>query len=191
MPLRSEGCTWARRREPGHYVNRLVRSRRVLLYLDQNYLSGMAKRKPAFRELEPVLRAAVRRGAVRVPESPVHRIESAARPDLGLLELLRELSGGLELESQRGAAERRCEIALRTAMKRDHPERTPEPGDERDLEALSLALPRCDLVTCDAFMADLIHRARLDVWYPCELYTGRRGDVARLRRRLEGLGAGR
>ena len=68
----------------------------MLLYLDQNYLSGMAKRKPAFRELEPVLRDAVRRGAVRVPESRVHRIESAARPDLRLLELLRELSGGLE-----------------------------------------------------------------------------------------------
>jgi hypothetical protein len=163
---------------------------RVLLYLDQNYLSGIAKRKPAFRELEPVLRCAVRRGAVRVPESGVHRIESAARPDLGLLELLRELSGGLELDPERGAAERRCESALRTALARDHPDRPPEPGDERDVEALSLALPRCDLVTCDAFMAELIHRARLDVWFPCELFTGRRGDVERLRRRLEGLAGG-
>lgn len=160
------------------------------LYLDQNYLSGIAKRKPAFRELEPVLRDAVRRGAVQVPESGVHRIESAARPDLGLRELLRELSGGLELGSARGAAERRCESALRAALERDHPDRTPEPGDERDLEALSLALPRCDLVTCDAFMADLIHRARLDVWFPCEVFTGRRGDVERLRRRLEELAAG-
>jgi hypothetical protein len=159
----------------------------VLLYLDQNYLSGIAKRKPAFRELEPVLRAAVRRGAVRVPESDVHRVESAARPDLGLIELLRELSGGLELGSERGSAERRCERALRSALEGDHPERTPEPGDERDLEALSLALPRCDLVTCDAFMADLIHRARLDVWFPCEIFTGRRGDVERLHQRLEGL----
>ena len=180
------------RRGPAHdYVNRFVRSRRVLLYLDQNYLSGIAKRKPAFRELEPILREAVRRGAVEVPESPVHRIESAARPDLGLLELLRELSGGLELGSERGAAERRCETALRTALEREHPARKPEPGDERDLEALSLALPRCDLVTCDAFMADLIHRARLDVWFPSEIFTGRRGDVERLRQRLEGLGASR
>jgi hypothetical protein len=187
MPLRSEGCTWARPRGASNYVNRFVRSRGVLLYLDQNYLSGIAKRKPAFRDLEPVLRDAVRRGAVQVPESAMHRIESAARPDLGLLELLRELSGGLELGSERGAAERRCESALRTAMKRDHPERTPEPGDEHDLEALSLALPRCDLVTCDAFMADLIHRARLDVWYPCEIFTGRRGDVERLRVLLSAL----
>jgi hypothetical protein len=188
MPLRSEGCTQAGPRGPVHdYVNRFVRSRRVLLYLDQNYLSGMAKRKPAFRELEPVLRDAVRLGAVQVPESAVHRIESAARPDLGLLELLRELSGGLELGSERGAAERRCEKALRTALEREHPDRAPEPGDEHDLEALSLALPRCDLVTCDAFMADLIHRARLDVWYPAEIFTGRRPDVDRLRRRLEGL----
>ena len=176
------------RRGPGHdYVNRFVRSRRVLLYLDQNYLSGIAKRKPAFRDLEPVLRDAVRHGAVQVPESEVHRIESAARPDLGLLELLRELSGGLELGSERGAAERKCESALRTALERDHPQRTPEPGDERDLDSLSLALPRCELVTCDAFMADLIHRARLDVWFPCEIYAGRRGDVKRLVRRLEGL----
>ena len=191
MPLGSEGCTWSPRRGPGHdYVNRFVRCCRVLLYLDQNYLSGMAKRKPAFRELEPVLRSAVARGAVQVPESPVHRIESAARPDLALLELLRELSGGLELGTERGAAERRCEGALRSALERDHPLRKPEPGDERDLEALSLALPRCDLVTCDAFMADLIHRARLDVWFPCEVFTGRRGDVNRLRRRLEALSAG-
>jgi hypothetical protein len=60
----------------------------LLLYLDQNYLSGMVKRKPGFRELEPALRAAVARGAVAVPEAEAHRIESAARPDLPLLELL-------------------------------------------------------------------------------------------------------
>jgi hypothetical protein len=40
-----------------------------LLYLDQNYLSGMVKRKPGFRELEPALRAAIARGAVAVPEA--------------------------------------------------------------------------------------------------------------------------
>ena len=39
----------------------------LLLYLDQNYLSGIAKRKPAFHELEPVLRAAVGRRAVPCP----------------------------------------------------------------------------------------------------------------------------
>jgi hypothetical protein len=159
----------------------------VLLYLDQNYLSGIVKRKPAFRELEPVLRDAVRRGAVRVPESRVHRIESAARPDLELLELLRELSNGLQLGEERGAAERRCESALRAVLERDYPARRGAPSDERDLEALSLALPRCDLVTCDAFMAELIRRARLDVWYQCELFTGRRSDVLRLRRLLEEL----
>jgi hypothetical protein len=162
----------------------------VLLYLDQNYLSGIAKRKPAFRELEPVLREAVRRGAVRVPESGVHRIESAARPDLELLELLRELSNGLQLGDERGAAERRCESALRGVLERDYPARRTAPSDERDIEALSLALPRCDLVTCDAFMAELIRRARLDVWYPCELFTGRRSDVERLRRRLREVTGG-
>ena len=157
----------------------------LLLYLDQNYLSGIAKRKPAFRELEPVLRDAVGRGAVQVPESRVHRIESAVRPDLGLLELLRELSGGLELGDERGAPERRCERALREALTRDYPNREPASSDELDIEALSLALPRCDLVTCDAFMAELIRRARLDVWFPCELFTGRRDDVDRLRWGLE------
>jgi hypothetical protein len=60
-----------------------------LLYLDQNYLSGIVKRKVAFRELEPALRAAVARGVVAVPESETHRLESAARPDLPLLALLR------------------------------------------------------------------------------------------------------
>ena len=93
----------------------------MLLYLDQNYLSGIAKRKPAFRELEPVLRDAVRRGAVQVPESEVHRIESAARPDLGLLELLRELSGGLELSLQ-SASQRALAPSLgRSALGTDTP----------------------------------------------------------------------
>jgi hypothetical protein len=159
----------------------------VWLYLDQNYLSGIAKRKPAFRELEPVLRAAVERGAVQVPESPVHRIESAARPDLGLLELLQELSGGLRLGEEHGTRERRCERALRRAVENDYPDRAPTASDDLDVSALSLALPRCDLVTCDAFMAELIRRARLDVWLGCELFTGRRDDVERLRGRLEGI----
>ena len=159
----------------------------MLLYLDQNYLSGIAKRKPAFRELEPVLREAVGAGAVRVPESAVHRIESGARPDLGLLELLRDLSGGLRLPDRGGPAERRCARALRALLERDYPDRMPRSSDDLDLMALSRALPHCDLVTCDAFMAELIRRARLDTWCGCELFTGRRPDVERLRRRLEGL----
>jgi hypothetical protein len=125
---------------------------------------------------------------VRIPESRVHRVESAARPDLRLLELLRELSGGLELPDEPGAAERRCEVTLRRLLARDHPERAPRASDELDIEALSLALPRCDLVTCDAFMAELLRRARLDVWFECELFTGRRPDVERLRERLAALG---
>jgi hypothetical protein len=79
-----------------------ARRGQLLLYLDQNYLSGMVKRKPAFRELEPALKAVVARGAVAVPEAEAHRIESAARPDLPLLELLRELSRGLRLPDRPG-----------------------------------------------------------------------------------------
>jgi hypothetical protein len=96
---------------------------RLALDLDQNYLSGLVKRKVAFRELEPTLRAAVARGAVVVPESEAHRIESAARPDLPLLELLRELSAGVTLPNQRGALERHCERRLEAILERDFPER--------------------------------------------------------------------
>lgn len=155
----------------------------VLLYLDQNYLSGMVKRKPGFRELEPVLREAVERGAVAVPESEAHRVESAARPDLPLLELLRGLSGGLRLPDEAGALERRLERQL----ERDFPERNPRPSDLVDLRALAIALPRCRLVTCDAFMLDLVRRTALDVRFRCELFSGRRRDVDRLRERLAGL----
>jgi hypothetical protein len=73
-----------------------------LLYLDQNYLSGIAKRKPAFAELEPVLRAAVAARVVAVPESVVHHEESVPRPDLGLPALLRELSGAGGCPPNRG-----------------------------------------------------------------------------------------
>jgi hypothetical protein len=162
----------------------------VAVYLDQNYLSGIVKRKPGFRELEPVLRAAVARAAVSVPESEAHRIESAARPDLRLLELLRGLSGGVTLPRERGAVERHCERRLEAVLERDFPERRSRPSDRLDLRALATALPRCRIVTCDAFMADVVRRTGLDVRFRCELYTGRRVDVERLRRRLEGLASG-
>ena len=159
----------------------------LLLYLDQNYLSGIVKRKVAFRELEPVLRAAVARGAVAVPESEAHRLESAARQDLPLLELLRELSAGLSLPDERGAVARSCERRLELIVERDFPERRSRASDRLDVRALAAALPRCRLVTCDAFMADVVRRAGLDVRFRCELFTGRRADVERLRRRLERL----
>jgi len=159
----------------------------LLLYLDQNYLSGIVKRKVAFREFEPVLRAAVARGAVAVPESEAHRLESAARPDLPLLELLRELSAGLTLPNEHGAVARHCERRLDAILDRDFPERRSRASDRLDIRALTVALPRCRLVTCDAFMADLVRRTGLDVRFRCELFTGRRADVERLRRRLEGL----
>jgi hypothetical protein len=161
--------------------------RSLLLYLDQNYLSGIVKRKPGFRALAPVLRDAVERGAVAVPEAPAHRVESAARPDLPLLDLLRELSGGLELPERRGAAERRCERRIAEVLDREFPERMPRASDAVDLSALALALPRCQLVTCDAFMADVLTRSRLHIWFECELFGGRRRDVDRLRRRLADL----
>jgi hypothetical protein len=155
----------------------------TLLYLDQNYLSGIAKRKPAFRELESVLRAAVARGAVAVPEGPAHRLESAPRPDLGLLELLRELSAGLRLPEP-AALERALERQLASVLARELPERRARASDGVDLETPALALPRCRLVTCDATMADVVRRSRLDLRFRCELFTGRREDVDRLRERL-------
>ena len=160
-----------------------------LLYLDQNYLSGIAKRKPAFRELEPVLRDAVQCGAVAVVESPVHEAESAPRPDLGLLDLLRGLSGGRRLPAP-SRESREARRRMRWSIEHEFPRRRASPGDAADLEALALALPACDLVTCDAFMADVIRRTRLDTLHGCELFTGRRVDVARLRDRLAQLAAG-
>ena len=157
------------------------------LYLDQNYLSGIVKRKPAFAELEPVLRAAVTAGVLVAPESDVHRLESAARPDLGLLALLRELSGGVSLPDELGAEGRAIVGRLERAIAAELPRRRARPGDAADLRALALALPRCELVTTDAFMADVVRRTRLDLRHDSELFTGRRADVARLRARVEEL----
>lgn len=151
-----------------------------LLYLDQNYLSGFAKRKPAFRELEPVLRAAVSAGAVAVLESDAHALESAARPDLGLLELLRELSGGRRLPHEQDRATREVRRRMAWTIENELPERRPRRSDSVDLDALSAAVVHCDLVTCDAFMADVIRRRRLDRQHKCELFTGRRADVLQL-----------
>jgi hypothetical protein len=156
-----------------------------LRYFDQNYSSGIVKGKVAFRELEPTLRSAVARGAVAVPESDMHRLESAARPDLPLLALLRELSAGLALPSERGGIERHCEWRLESVIERDFPQRPTRASDRLDIRALAAALPRCRLVTCDAFMADVIHRTSVDLRCRCELFTGRRADVERVRRRLE------
>jgi len=160
------------------------------LYLDQNYLSGIAKRKSAFAELEPTLRQAVDRGAVIVFESLVHERESLPRPDLRLLELLRELSGGRHLPSKPDHAAREARRRMLWTIEHELPERRPHASDNADLDALAAALTRCDLVTCDAFMADVVRRARLDLRHRCELFTGRRPDVFRLRDRLQGLISG-
>jgi hypothetical protein len=159
-----------------------------LLYLDQNYLSGIAKRKPAFAELEPVLRAAVARGAVAVVESAVHERESLPRPDLRLLELLRELTGGACLPAAPDVAGRDVRRRIAATIEREFPERRQRASDAADLDAVASALVHCDLVTCDAFMADVIRRTRLDVRHGCELFSGRRADVAALRERLRELG---
>ena len=155
-----------------------------LLYLDQNYLSGIAKHKPGFVALEPVLREAVARGDVAVVESAVHERESRPRPDLGLLELLRELSGGRRLPDEPNRAARETRRRMARAIEREFPERRRRGSDDADLEALAIALTCCDLVTCDAFMADVIRRTRLDVRHGCELFSGRRADVLTLRDRL-------
>jgi hypothetical protein len=161
-----------------------------LLYLDQNYLSGFAKNKPAFRELHPVLRAAVEEGAVAVVESAVHERESLPRPDLRLLELLRELSHGRRLpeELERKALDLRRR--MQWTVQREFPERRARLSDAADLDALAIAIRYCGLVTCDAFMADVIRRGRIDLRHRVELFSGRRADVLRLRGRLVALGAG-
>jgi len=158
-----------------------------LLYLDQNYLSGIAKHKPAFAELEPVLREAVARGVLVVVESAVHERESAPRPDLGLLELLRGLSGGRRLPDDPDAAARDVHRRMADAMEQEFPERRRRAGDEADLEALAIALTRCELVGSDAFMADVIRRTRLNLRHRCEVFSGRRADVLALRDRLREL----
>jgi hypothetical protein len=155
-----------------------------LLYLDQNYLSGIAKRKPAFAALEPALRTAVARGGVAVVESAVHERESRPRPDLRLLELLRGLSGGRRLPEEPDHSAREVRRRMASTIEREFPERRSRAGDDADLAALAIALTRCDLVTCDAFMADVIRRTRLDLHYGCEVFSGRRADVLALRDRL-------
>jgi hypothetical protein len=115
---------------------------------------------------EQALRAAVARGAVGVPEAAAHRIESPARP---------------------GARERQLERRLAVLLEGDFPERRRRASDRMDVRALALALPRCRLATCDAFMADVVRRSGLHVRFRCELHTGRRADVDRLRERLEQL----
>jgi hypothetical protein len=151
-----------------------------LIYLDQNYLSGFAKHKPEFAELLPVLRRAVDAGVVAVAESPVHAVESAPRPDLGLLELLRSLSAGRLLPD---APDPLLRSRMAWTIAHELPERAPRASDAADLDALALAVVHCDIVTCDAFMADVLRRMRVR----CELYPGRRPDVRRLRDRLLAL----
>jgi hypothetical protein len=161
--------------------------RPLSLYLDQNYLSGIAKGKPAFRELEPVLRRAVDRGVVRVLESAVHERESLPRPDLPLLELLRDLSGGRRLPEQPDRAARQARRRMVWTIEHQLRDRRGRASDAADLDALATAVTRCDLVTCDAFMADVIRRTRLDRRHRCELFTGQRVEVARLTERLQEL----
>ena len=66
-------------------------------------------------------------------------------------------------------------------------ERHARPSDAADIDALACALEHCTYVTCDAFMADVLRRARLDLRFECQLFSGRRPDVLRLRDTLRAL----
>jgi fructose-bisphosphate aldolase class I len=160
------------------------------LYLDQNYLSGMAKHKPAFRKLAPVLRTAVDNGAVVVVESAVHELESKPRPDLRIMDLLHELSRGHKLGTHLDRAARDTRRRMTWIIEHELPERRARPSDSADLDVLAQALTHCDLITTDAFMVDVIKRARLDLRHHAELFSGRRRDVLRLRDRLRTAIAG-
>ena len=94
-----------------------------------------------------------------------------------LLDLLRELSRGLRLPEEPAGRERRLERRLAALVERDFPGRRGRASDRVDLRALARALPQCRLVTCDAFMADVVRRSGLHVQFRCELYTGQRADV--------------
>jgi hypothetical protein len=128
-----------------------------------------------------VLREAVAAGAIEVLESSVHELESRPRPDLGLLDLIRELSRGQRLPDELDRPAREVKRRLAWVIEHELPERRGRPSDAVDLKALALALTRCDLVTCDAFMADVVKRARLDLHHRAEVFSGRRRDVLRLR----------
>ncbi len=122
------------------------------LYLDQNYLSAVAKDKPAFRELAPVLREAINTRAVMVLESEVHELESKPRPDLNLMTLLHELSKGHKLETNLDRAARDTRRRMTWIIEHELPARRARSSDAADLDALAQALVHCRLVTTDAFM---------------------------------------
>jgi hypothetical protein len=79
---------------------------------------------------------------------------------------LRELSGGQRVSREPDRAA--LDVRRRPACTIEHelPGLHARAGDAGDLAALAIAVPCCDPVTCDAFMADVGPRARLqgDVW---------------------------
>jgi hypothetical protein len=117
----------------------------------------------------------------------VHERESLPRPDLRLLDVLRSFSGGRRLPPEPDRAARAARRRMRETIEREFPKRRVRASDVADLDALAIALAHCSLVTCDAFMADVIRRTRLQQRHRVELYSGRRADVLRLRDRLSQL----
>ena len=120
-----------------------------------------------------MLRAAVARGAVGVPDpAPTGSNPSRARtcPYSSWCASYPAASTPDEL----GARERGYPGRMTRVISDHFPERRRLDGDSVDLQAIALALPRCRLITCDAFMADVVRRTRLDVLCDAEVFTGRR-----------------
>jgi hypothetical protein len=103
------------------------------------------------------------------------------------MELLRGLSRDHHLPDRPDRLTREVRRRLAWTIGHELPLRRPRDSDRADLDALASALTHCELITCDAFMADVVRRARLDARFGCELFTGRRRDVLRLRDRLQDL----
>jgi DNA-binding CsgD family transcriptional regulator len=61
-----------------------------------------------------------------------------------------------------------CERRLEAILEGEFPERRRRASDRLDIRALAAARPHCRLVTCDAFMADVVHRP---VWGAKTLIT--------------------
>ena len=109
-----------------------------LLYLART-TSAASPSEPAFRELGPALREAFASGAVAVAESAVLERESRPQRDLGLLDLLRGLSGGGRLPPEPDEAAREDRWRMEWTIEHEHPARRTRPSDAADLEGLAIA----------------------------------------------------
>jgi hypothetical protein len=176
------------------------RPRKLLVYLDQNFISEMAKPPHSGCTLTPSSSGSSLRpnwtGYASVEHAISYERQFQIEMDANRREALRPYylrghttAAGVTDEEYRQFVASNAfadvpivwlEVALLTRLMTAHSTRTIKQGDVTDIDAMATYLPYCDVYGADRFMAEVARSLKVPERYSCHLFDSRSDGVAKL-----------